>query len=251
MSGLSKKEILILTLRTFFIQMFYNYSNLYGMGFRYCLLPVGNKPFWTKANKKDFLKRHFEFFNTNAYLSGFAVGIAIKMEESGESVKLLQIKNTLSGTLGAVGDNLVNKIILPLMIFSSLNIFILNEFHLNAVSIYFNIFLLLFFNIFNFLIRYYGISSGYSSGIISLNIFKSKKYKTISKLLSFIRDILAAFLIINLFSFIKLPTYDYLSLLNLIFSLILFFYIVKYFPAIYREIALISIICFYLTFYLS
>ncbi len=250
MKGLSKKEILILTLRTFFIRTFYNYKNLFGTGFCYCLLSIGKRSFCTEKDRSNFFERHFSFFNTNAYLSGFALGIAIRMEESGEYDKLTQIKNTLSGTLGAVGDNLVYKIILPLMTFSSINMFILHGFSLTVLSLYFILSIVVLFNIFNFSIRYYGISKGYSLGHRSLEIFKSKKYKTISQLLSFTRDILAAFFVINLLTLIKLPIYDYIYLINLMFIGILFFYIVKFLPAIYRELALISIIGFYLIFYL-
>ncbi|MCK4979026.1 MAG: PTS system mannose/fructose/sorbose family transporter subunit IID [Candidatus Delongbacteria bacterium] len=250
MKTLSKKEILILTLRTFFIRSFYNYKNLFGTGFCYCLLPIGKRSFCTEKNKNNFFERHFSFFNTNAYLSGFALGIAIRMEESEEYDKLAQIKNTLSGTLGAVGDNLVNNIILPLMVFSSLNMFILHGFSLTTLSFYFILSIVALFNIFNFSIRYYGISKGYSLGHRSLEIFKSKIYKTISQLLSFTRDMLAAFLLINLLTLIKLSTYNYLYLLNLTFIGILFSYIVKFLPAIYRELALVSTIGFYLIFYL-
>ena len=218
MKELSKKEILILTFRTFFIRIFYNYKNLFGTGFCYCLLPVGKRSFCTEKNKNKFFERHFSFFNTNAYLSGFAIGIAIKMEGSGEYDKLVQIKNTLSGTLGAIGDNLINKVILPLMIFSSLNMFILHGFSLTTLSFYFIISLVVLFNIFNFSIRYYGISKGYSLGHRSLEIFKSNKYKKIIRSLSFVRDILAAFLFINIITFIKLPPSDHLYLINLAFT---------------------------------
>ncbi|NOR46279.1 MAG: hypothetical protein GQ534_11890 [Candidatus Delongbacteria bacterium] len=250
MKTLSKKEIFILTIRTFFIRIFYNYKNLFGMGLCYCLLPVGKRSFWTETNKKDFLQRHFSFFNTNIYLSGFAVGIAIRMEEAGEYDKLVELKKALSGTLGAIGDNLVNKIILPLMIFSSLNMFVLHEFALDVFAFYFILSLVLVFNIFNFSIRYYGISKGYSLGHKSLEIFKSKKYKTLLRSLSFTRDILAAFLVVNLLTLIKLPdTCNLLYVSNLIFSGVFIFYIIKFLPAIYREFAIITIISFYLTFY--
>ncbi|MCK4980471.1 MAG: PTS system mannose/fructose/sorbose family transporter subunit IID, partial [Candidatus Delongbacteria bacterium] len=178
------------------------------------------------------------------------LGIAIRMEEFGEYDKLVQIKNTLSGTLGAIGDNLINKIILPLMIFSSLNMFILHGFSLTTLSFYFIISLVILFNIFNFSIRYYGISKGYSLGHRSLEIFKSNKYKKIIRSLSFVRDILAAFLLINIITFIKLPSSDHLYLINLAFTGILFFYIVKFLPAIYRELALVFALGFYLIFHL-
>lgn len=247
---LTKKEIFILTIRTFLIRILYNYKNLFGTGLGYCLLPVSKKSFNPDLKTEEFLKKHISFFNTNVYLSGFAVGITIKMESSGESDRLVQVKNTLSGTLGALGDNLVNKIILPLMIFSSLNFFVVNRFQLNLFTIYFHLFLLVTFNIFNFSIRYYGISKGHKLGYKSLDIFKGKKYKTILRSLSFTRDILATFLILNLLTLIKLPDYNYSYLINLTFSILLFFYIVKYLPTLFREIAMISTILFYLIFYI-
>ena len=220
------------------------------MGLCYCLLPVGKKSFWTETNKKDFLQRHFSFFNTNIYLSGFAVGIAIKMEKNGEYDKLVELKKALSGTLGAIGDNLINKIILPLMIFSSLNMFVLHKFTLDVFAFYFILSLVLVFNIFNFSIRYYGISKGYSLGHRSLGIFKSKKYKTLLRSLSFTRDILAAFLLVNLLTLIELSNYNYKYLINLTFTIVLFTYIIKFFPIIYRELSIISILSFYLAFYI-
>ncbi|MDA3837936.1 MAG: PTS system mannose/fructose/sorbose family transporter subunit IID [Candidatus Delongbacteria bacterium] len=243
---LTKKEIFILTVRTFLIRTLYNYKNLFGIGLCYCLLPVGKKSFNPDLKTEEFLKRHISFFNTNVYLSGFAVGITIHMESSGKSEKLVQVKNTLSGTLGALGDNLINKTILPLMIFSSLNFFVIHKFELNLFTIFFNLFLLTIFNIFNFSIRYYGISRGHKVGSKSLDLFKSKSYKSIMKILSFTRDLLAAFLIINLITLLNLPKSNHVYLLNLSFSMLLFFYLTKFFQITLREIAIILAVLFYL-----
>ena len=250
MKELTKKEIFILTFRTFLIRTFYNYKNLFGMGLCYCLLPVGKRSFCPEIKKEEFLKRHISFFNTNVYLSGFAVGITIKMEGAGESDKLIQVKNTLSGTLGAIGDNLVNKTILPLMIFSSLNMFVIHRFELDSFTLYFNLSILLAFNIFNFSIRYYGISKGYSLGHKSLEIFKSKKYKALLRSLSFTRDLLASILLINLLTLFHLPNFNHIYLINLSFSALLFFYIIKFLPVRYRELAIVSTILFYLTLHI-
>ncbi|MBN2788799.1 MAG: PTS system mannose/fructose/sorbose family transporter subunit IID [Candidatus Delongbacteria bacterium] len=249
MDVLTKKEILILTFRTFFIRLFYNYKNLFGVGICYNLLPVGKRSFCNDQNDKDFFQRHMSFFNTNVFLSGFAIGIIIKLEQSESLEHLERIKNTLSGTLGALGDNLINKTIMPLIIFASLNIMIMNGLSFDLSSLFFVLFLLLLFNIFNFSIRFYGISHGNKFGHKSLSIFKSDKYRTILKTLSYVRDILAGYLIVNLMSFLYQPIENRLNLLNLIFSAFLIFYFVKFLPVIYREVSTVITLVFYLIFF--
>lgn len=250
MKELSKNEIFILTLRTFLIRIFYNYKNLFGTGLFYCLLPIGKRSFFNDIRKEEFIKRHISFFNTNVYLSGFAVGITIKMEGEREYDKLKQVKNTLSSTLGALGDNLVNKTILPLMIFSSLNFFVIHKFEINLFTIFFNLFLFVIFNVFNFSIRYYGIFQGFKVGHKSLLIFKSKKYNTILRMLSFTRDILATFLILNLIILFDLTNFNHEYFINLSFSMVLFFYFTKFLPVTYRELAIFFTVSFYLLFYI-
>lgn len=200
MKKISTKKIFHLTVRTFFIRLFYNYHNLFGEGLCYCLLPF-LKNNQSSPNNDLILKKHMDFFNTNEYLSGFALGIIINLEAKNENTNLERTKAVLSSAFGSIGDKLTYKLIMPIFILIALNKFVISDFSLDncaTIIIFSEIFL---FNIFNFGIRYYGIKSGYEKGIESIKFFKSNTYRRIILSLTYFRNILILLLIINLIIF--------------------------------------------------
>ena len=181
-----------LTLRTFFIRIFYNYLNLFGEGLCFCLFPALSK------DKSELIRKHLRFFNTNEYLSGFALGIILNQELNNKDDSTGKTKEILSSVIGSVGDRLVYKLILPVVILTVLNKFVISGFTIDTCTVIIVFSEILLFNIFNFFIRFYGIRSGYEKGIEAIKIFKSGTYRRIVSLLTLFRNLLVFTLIINL-----------------------------------------------------
>lgn len=194
--------LLNLTLRTFFVRLFYNYENLFGEGIFFCL-----KPFYlhhnTNSEKSGVLLNHKSLFNTNEYMSGFALGIIIH-SESIDPDKSEKTKMIISSVLGSVGDTLVYRIILPVMVLFALNIFFISNANLPALAFFLIITELFLFNIFNFAIRFYGLKAGLRQGVASLQIFKSQKFFNLVKALKLTRNLLALSLVIILLTRINI-----------------------------------------------
>lgn len=197
MDNFNRRSLFAFTIRTFFIRLFYNYSNLFGEGLCYCIIPFFKKDH-NLVYAGEVLKKHLGFFNTSEYLSGFALGIILNEEQKSERERIEKVKEILSSTLGSIGDNLINKLILPIMVLISLDLFIISGFKLNTLTIAVIISLLSVFNIFNFLIRYYGIRAGLEKGLGSIRIFKSTQYKLITNTLRYTKTLLTILLLIFL-----------------------------------------------------
>lgn len=192
MNNLSRKTILALTFRTYFIRLFYNYVNLFGEGLCYCMFPA------MKNKRESLLQKHLHFFNTNEYFSGFALGIILNLERSSRDEETERTKDILSSVLGSVGDNLIYRLILPVIVLTALNKFVISGFSLDACTIVIIVSEILAFNIFSFSLRYYGIKTGYDKGIDSIRIFKSNSYRRIITVLTLFRNLLCILLIANL-----------------------------------------------------
>lgn len=197
MHKFTRRSLFAFTVRTFFIRLFYNYSNLFGEGLCYCIIPFFKKDDQL-IRAREVLKKHLGFFNTSEYLSGFALGIILNEEQKSERERIEKVKDILSSTLGSIGDNLVNKLILPIMVLISLNLFIISDLRLNTFTVSVIIALLIMFNIFNFSMRYYGIRSGLEKGLDSVRIFKSARYKRITAFLRYTKTLLTLLLLIFL-----------------------------------------------------
>ncbi len=200
MNKLSRRTILSLTVRTYFIRIFYNYNNLFGEGLCYCIFPFFESCGVTKRD--DILAKHLETFNTIEYLSGFAVGIILKNSESG-NVDLEKTKDILSSVLGSIGDRLIYRLIFPVMTLAAVNKFVISGFKPDMCTWTVIIFLIIFFNFFNFYIRYLGISEGFEKGLDALKIFRSSGYKRAVYLLTAARNILTVLLLVELILYLK------------------------------------------------
>lgn len=200
MNKLSRRTILSLTLRTYFIRIFYNYNNLFGEGLCYCVFPFFKSCGVPKRD--DILAKHLVTFNTNEYLSGFAVGIILKNSESNDA-DLEKTKNILSSVLGSIGDRLIYRLIFPVLTLTAVNKFVISGLKPDLCTWITIIFLIILFNLFNFYIRYAGISKGYEKGLDALRFFRSSGYKRTVFLLTSTRNILTVILLVELIIYLK------------------------------------------------
>ena len=110
MSGaLSPRLLASAFARSFLIQGSWNYRTMLGSGFAFAMLPALRVIFrGDPAALEASLQRHLEHFNAHPYLSGVALGAALRMESEGEDPEQVRrFKTAIRGPLGGLGDTLV------------------------------------------------------------------------------------------------------------------------------------------------
>jgi len=178
MEKIPKLNLFRLYLRSFFVQTGWNYERMIALGFTWILLPLMEKLYPAKEQRKKFLKRHLSTFNANPYLATYAVGAVAKLEEAGASAEELgKFKNSLSGPLGALGDNLIWMNLRPALLI--LGIILASTFGALGALIFG-----LFYNIHQVYLRARGLFKGYGLGLGVASDLRSAFYPRMIKWLS-------------------------------------------------------------------
>jgi len=178
MEKISKPDLFKLYLRSFFVQTGWNYERMIALGFTWILLPLMEKLYTTKEEKERFLERHLSTFNANPYLATYAVGAVAKLEEAGASAEELgKFKNSLSGPLGALGDNLIWMNLRPVLLI--LGIILASTFGALGALIFW-----LLYNIHQVYLRARGLFKGYGLGLGVASDLRSAFYPRMIKWLS-------------------------------------------------------------------
>lgn len=101
--------------RSFLIQGSWNYHTMIGSGFAFAMLPGLRRLFGDDPEEMDAsMRRHLEHFNAHPYLSGVALGAALRLEADGEDPETVRrFKLAVRGPLGSMGDALVWATWLP------------------------------------------------------------------------------------------------------------------------------------------
>ena len=107
--GIRRSAVVASFLRCFLIQGSWNYHTMLGSGFAFAMLPGLKRLFADDpAALEASVERHLEHFNAHPYLSGLAVGAALRLEAEGETPELVRrFKTAVRGPLGGLGDALV------------------------------------------------------------------------------------------------------------------------------------------------
>ena len=98
-----------------------NYERQQNAGFTQALIPVIEKVYKTKEEKKAAYERHMEYFLTQDMVSAIPVGIAAAMEETNASnpemdpSSINAVKTALMGPLAGLGDSLLNGTARPIL----------------------------------------------------------------------------------------------------------------------------------------
>ncbi|KPK76547.1 MAG: hypothetical protein AMJ89_03935, partial [candidate division Zixibacteria bacterium SM23_73] len=117
-------------------------------------------------------------FNANPYLATYAVGAVAKLEEAGASAEELgKFKNSLSGPLGALGDNLIWMNLRPVLLI--LGIILASTFGALGALIFW-----LLYNIHQVYLRARGLFKGYGLGLGVASDLRSAFYPRMIKWLS-------------------------------------------------------------------
>lgn len=122
-SKLTKKDISKVWL-TYYLgaELSNSYERLQSLIFCTSMIPVLKKLYTTKETLSEALKRHLNFFNTEAIFGTIINGISVAMEEqkaNGENVPdaaITGIKTGLMGPVAGMGDAIVWAGIMPLII---------------------------------------------------------------------------------------------------------------------------------------
>ncbi len=158
MERISRLDLFRLYLRSFFIQTGWNYERLLALGFTWILLPLGEKLYPPKEEKKRFLRRHLLTFNANPYFASYALGGVAKLEEIGASEEEIgEFKDSLRGPLGALGDNLIWMNLRPVLL-------ILGIILAQALGVFGAVGFWLLYNLHQVYLRARGLSKGYTLG---------------------------------------------------------------------------------------
>lgn len=123
-SKLTKKDYTKTTLRAYFLQNGFNYSNYQGLGYALVMYPAFKKLYGDNPAKlAEELDNNCEFYNTNPNFLPFITSIHLAMAENGmEYDEIRGIKMALMGPLAGIGDSLSQFCIAPLFstIFASM-----------------------------------------------------------------------------------------------------------------------------------
>lgn len=115
-NSLSKKDLFRANWRWLWSsQICWNYERMMSTGYFYTVLPF-LKRFYKKDDERvEMMEMQNQFFNTNAYVGGFIVGMDLALEQKeGHKAKdtIAGIKTGLMGPLAGVGDTIFG-VILP------------------------------------------------------------------------------------------------------------------------------------------
>lgn len=217
---MKSRIIITTTLRSFLIQSSMNFERMHNIGVAYILLPIFKKIHKNDQEKlKASLKRHLEFYNCHPYMSSFVLGVIIKLEEKLAKEELQdpqiisQVKSTMMGTFGALGDSLFWKTLRPLAAVISL-CFAVQGF------IYAPLIFLLLYNIPHLTLRIAGLYLGYKEDVKVIKRVQSFDINSFVNILAIIGILFSGILFQNLIRWEKGEISSSMQILILIGSII-------------------------------
>jgi PTS system mannose-specific IID component len=158
MSQIKKLDWVKTYLRSFYIQVGWNYERMIALGFTWILLPIAKRLYPEKEKLKDFCMRHLKFFNANPYLASYAVGAVANLEKKGAPPEQIErFKEVLQGPLGSLGDNLFWFNFRPALLL--LGIILSSLYGIWGIIIFWSL-----YNLHQVYVRGRGIYKGYTQG---------------------------------------------------------------------------------------
>ena len=159
---LTKSDLNSMFIRSNFHQGSWNYERMQALGYCYAMVPI-IKRLYTGEERKQAIKRHLEFFNTQPFVTAPILGVTAAMEEqraNGAEIDdgaINGLKIGLMGPLAGVGDPIFWGTLRPVAAALGASIALTG-------SILGPILFFLIFNIVRLAIRWIGVSYGYSKG---------------------------------------------------------------------------------------
>ena len=112
MSGLSRRDLWGMAVRTSFLQATFNYERQQGIGWAWALKPALDRYYPDAALRRQRLAEHTAYFNTQPTLASLALGAVARLEErraGGEgpdAEAVARVKSVLGSSAAALGDPL-------------------------------------------------------------------------------------------------------------------------------------------------
>lgn len=181
-----KKDLRKIFWRSFCIQGSYNFERMSGFGFCFGMLPLINKLYPDKEEKRVALKRHMEFFNSHSWFTSFIMGIVASMEEknandpntdNGEAISA--IKSGLMGPLAGIGDSVFWGCLRPICAGIAISL-------AGSGNIFAPLLFVIVPNALHFFIRYKGVFLGYDMAdnfMESMESFQIRKWMKVATIL--------------------------------------------------------------------
>lgn len=113
---LTKKELNSMIIRSFFMQIGFNYERMQGYGWLYSILPALKKIHKNDNNTlSKSMEEHSMFFASHPFLITFVQGVISSMEEAHiDRETINSVKVSIMGPLGGIGDALCWLTLLPI-----------------------------------------------------------------------------------------------------------------------------------------
>ncbi|WP_440896575.1 PTS system mannose/fructose/sorbose family transporter subunit IID [Amphibacillus sp. Q70] len=160
---LTKKEIKQGFWRSFTTSHLWHFERQQHLSFGYSIIPIINKLYSNKKDRIEAYRRHLEFYNSQATMHPFILGVSASMEEENannedfDTSSINTMKAALMGPLAGIGDSLLAGTlrIIATGIAAGLSM---------AGNILGPILFLLIYNVPNITLRYLGMTRGYKLG---------------------------------------------------------------------------------------
>lgn len=173
---LTQSDIRGVFLRSNLFQGSWNFERMQALGFCFSMVPAIRRLYpENNEARKQAIRRHLEFFNTQPFVAAPILGVTLALEEqraNGAEIDdgaINGIKVGLMGPLAGVGDPIFWGTVRP--VFAALGAGIAMSGSLLGPLLFF-----ILFNLVRLATRYYGVAYGYSKGIeYGLNTFSQAR----------------------------------------------------------------------------
>lgn len=159
---LTKGDMLNAFIRSNFLQGSWNFERMQALGYCFGMVPI-IKRLYEGQERKDAMKRHLEFYNTQPFVTAPIIGITAAMEEqraNGADIPdsvINGVKVGMMGPLAGVGDPIFWGTLRPMTAALGASIALTG-------SIFGPILFFLLFNAVRLAVRWYGMQYGYVKG---------------------------------------------------------------------------------------
>ncbi len=238
--SIRKWDIFRVLLRSFFVQSVWNYRTLISVGFGICLIPILKRLYDDPQSQKEFLSRHLKFFNAHPYMTSYALGVSIHLEEALANGKaeaeeqISRVKDLLITILGGLGDTLFWATIKPAsLIFGVMTLILFQSQTTRMVAL---LVTFLLYNIPHIYFRIKGILEGYRYGIEVHKFIHKNRFRKLESAYFYIGVI--AFLLFFVFLIRTLIQENPFYLLMMVVSMTAYMFIYKFTKRFYLSIYL-------------
>lgn len=163
---LTKSDIAACFLRSNLLQGSWNFERMQALGYCFGMVPAIRRlyPDANSQERKDAIKRHLEFYNTQPFMTAPILGVNLAMEEERangapiDDAAINGVKVGLMGPLAGVGDPIFWGTARP--VFAGIGAGMAQQGSILGPILFF-----LMFNIVRLFFRYWGIQYGYRRGL--------------------------------------------------------------------------------------